>query len=407
MKKRNSIGKIALLSLALAIVLAAGVFIGQITNRRSDTGTLILSVNPVIRIDYDKSGNVTNVRGGNEDGKAVVASISTLEGQSCVTAVEALITAINDAGYFGGEQKNILIKLENGSFVPSKTFVDDIGNATRSKAQELSINSELITIDQSDYTQKLFGQEYISLDKAKEIAAAHAGVALQNAIFDDRDLDLERGVAVYELEFYADGVEYEYDIDAVSGKILKYKQDDKKVQDPTADTGINNSELITEERAKQIILEHAGVSVENALFREFKLDRDDGRYEYEAEFAVGNVKYEYEINAVSGEIIKHEVEERKTVNTEAPKPEPEPTPVPAPAPDNTVTEKTEYITAQRAKEIAVAHAGVDAQYIECELDREKGRYVYEVDFQVDRYEYEYEIDAISGEILKCEKEFDD
>ena len=42
-----------------------------------------------------------------------------------------------------------------------------------------------------------------------------------------------------------------------------------------------------------------------------------------------------------------------------------------------------------------------------ELDKEKGKTVYEVDFEVGSYEYEYEIDAYSGEIVKHEKEYDD
>ena len=42
-----------------------------------------------------------------------------------------------------------------------------------------------------------------------------------------------------------------------------------------------------------------------------------------------------------------------------------------------------------------------------EKDRENGRTIYEVEFTADGYEYEYEIDASSGKILKKEKERDD
>ena len=64
----------------------------------------------------------------------------------------------------------------------------------------------------------------------------------------------------------------------------------------------------------------------------------------------------------------------------------------------------------RAKQIALEHAGVDAdkaRFDGVELDKEKGKTVYEVDFEVGSYEYEYEIDAYSGEIVKHEKEYDD
>ena len=39
------------------------------------------------------------------------------------------------------------------------------------------------------------------------------------------ELDYERGRKVFEIEFFHNGFEYEYDIDAVTGKILKYDKD--------------------------------------------------------------------------------------------------------------------------------------------------------------------------------------
>ena len=58
---------------------------------------------------------------------------------------------------------------------------------------------------------------------------------------------------------------------------------------------------ISVDKAKQIALSHAGVS--GASFTKVKLDTDDGVRVYEIEFKVGNVEYEYEINASSGAII--------------------------------------------------------------------------------------------------------
>ena len=39
------------------------------------------------------------------------------------------------------------------------------------------------------------------------------------------ELDYEHGRKIYEIEFYFNGFEYEFDIDAESGKILKFKKD--------------------------------------------------------------------------------------------------------------------------------------------------------------------------------------
>ena len=61
---------------------------------------------------------------------------------------------------------------------------------------------------------------------------------------------------------------------------------------------------ITEAQAKDIALKHAGVSAQQAHFTKMKLDRDFGRSEYELEFFVGNVEYDYEIDAADGTVRK-------------------------------------------------------------------------------------------------------
>ena len=63
--------------------------------------------------------------------------------------------------------------------------------------------------------------------------------------------------------------------------------------------------LISEKKAKEIALKHAGYEESEVRFVKAKLDRDDGRYEYEIEFrADGNLEYDYSINAVNGKIVE-------------------------------------------------------------------------------------------------------
>ena len=62
----------------------------------------------------------------------------------------------------------------------------------------------------------------------------------------------------------------------------------------------------------------------------------------------------------------------------------------------------ERLDRESAKLIALDHANIsveNARDLEIDLDREWGVLLYEVSFEAGRLEYEYEIDAYSGEIL--------
>ena len=63
-----------------------------------------------------------------------------------------------------------------------------------------------------------------------------------------------------------------------------------------------------------------------------------------------------------------------------------------------------------AKQIALNHAGVaetDTRAMELETDHDDGRTVYEFSWKVGTTEYDYEIDADTGEILSYSQEQDD
>lgn len=89
-------------------------------------------------------------------------------------------------------------------------------------------------------------------------------------------------------------------------------------------------------------------------------------------------------------------------------PAPEPTPAPTPAPQEERANETasaDVIGEEQAKEIALTHAQVnaaDAQFEKVELDEDDGRQEYDIEFKVNGEEYEYEIDAVTGEIISTE-----
>ena len=65
----------------------------------------------------------------------------------------------------------------------------------------------------------------ISVERAKEIALSHAGLASNQVTFQRTELDFDNGIQKYEIEFYYNYREYSYEIDANTGNILSYEQD--------------------------------------------------------------------------------------------------------------------------------------------------------------------------------------
>ena len=177
---------------------------------------------------------------------------------------------------------------------------------------------------------------------------------------------------------------------------------------PTVGPATIEAALLGEEEAKALALENAGVQADQAKVVRVEMDREDGRLVYEVEFVAGGVEYDYELDAYTGEILKSEREKvQPPKSTAKPKSTSKATARPTAKPSEA---SSADIGRDKALSIALGNAVVSseaARKVKVEKDRENGRTVYEVDFEAGGYEYEYEIDAASGKILKKEKERDD
>ena len=70
--------------------------------------------------------------------------------------------------------------------------------------------------------------------------------------------------------------------------------------------------------------------------------------------------------------------------------------------------QTSEISVERAKQIALSHAGVgSARFKKAKLDYENGVRVYEIEFKVGNLEYEYDINVSNGAIVSSSVEVDD
>ena len=201
-------------------------------------GALLLSVNPEIEIAYDASGNVVSLTGLNEDGKSVLAGCPDYQGQPCKTVVPQLVSQIDDDGYFDttieGQAKNIVLKMERGSEYPSEAFLEELAAAVRTEVEADQIGSRAVTLDEDDYDDAYGDKGYINAGAAQEILSAQLG--RDDIQFVEKEYDLDDGE--YEVEFVLDGVKYEYEVNAVTGKVEEMDadfQDDDDLYDDLDD----------------------------------------------------------------------------------------------------------------------------------------------------------------------------
>ena len=114
--------------------------------------------------------------------------------------------------------------------------------------------------------------------------------------------DRDDGRNIYEVEFYVDREEYDYDIDADTGTILSkdFDIDDDFYQNSTQSS--QSTDVISENDAIAVVLERVeGASASDVWI---KLDYDDGRAYYEGEIYYDNTEYEFELDAYTGEVIE-------------------------------------------------------------------------------------------------------
>ena len=236
--------KKTLLTLASVAVICATLLSGCQSEKEvvtsSKEGQILLAVNPEILISYDENSLVTGIEGKNVDGQSIVTNYPDYIGKKCDEVLRDLVVLIKDAGYFvediDGQKKNIVIKIEADSYIPNGDFLNDLENAVLSTKDE---GTNVVTVDRDDYDDRYVTNDYISYDKAKEIALAQAHISGDDIAFVEKEFDFDDGLAIYELEFSQGGIEYEYDIDAVTGKVIS-AHNSNSIQNDDTDYGPAN-----------------------------------------------------------------------------------------------------------------------------------------------------------------------
>ena len=419
----------ACLSLILVGAAAGGFLLHQ---ARTVTSVVSLDVNPSIQLQVNSSEKVLQVQALNAEAQEVLADMP-LEGTHLNVAVNAIVGSLLQHGYLDSISSAILISVEDADIQRAsrlqQELTDQVGAALLNQQSQASILSQTLTSDQQlqdqaaqnnisvgkaaliqtiqqngDFTfdqlaalsveelsqmaKSQASQMPIGRDKALEIAKTHAGLT-DTGLTWEVDPELDEVPPHYEVELHQGGQEYEYKIQAYTGEVL-YSNTQQDDDDDSAPAVTGTTDIGTE-KAKSIALEAAGVTASQVQNLRVERDYDDGQLEYEIEFYVGSTEYDYVISGVDGTILEQDVEQEGGSHTTQP----------------TQPSTGSDIGAEKAKSIALSHAGFTAsqvQRLKVEKDYDDGRLEYEVEFYAGTTEYDYTISGTDGTILKQDKE---
>ena len=153
----------------------------------------------------------------------------------------------------------------------------------------------------------------------------------------------------------------------------------------------NSESNISEDEAKAIALSDAGVTEDKLTNIRITQDLDDGVSVYDVEFYIGNQEYDYEIDASNGTIRSQDTDIEDDFSNSSS--------------DNTASS---VISLEEASKIVLAKVeGATEKHIRIALDTDDGQQIYEGEIRYNGMEYEFELNAKTGDILEWSKERED
>ena len=460
-KKKTWLRPLIAAAACLCLLLGGGFGLKSYRVNHMVDATVSLDVNPSVELQVNQKERVLNVKALNEDGRIIVGDMD-LSGSSLDVAVNALIGSMLQNGYLNELANSILISVDNDDpvrgadlqarlsaevdrLLQTDSFSASVLSQTVVRSSELQQMAEQygITLGKAQLIQDilsrstlhtfdelaplsinelnlLLGKEtaaatqvtvigtasekgYIGEAKAKTVALERAGVTESELLLYKIGLDTHNGTMVYDVEFTTDSYEFDCDVNAKTGEIVKFEKEHNGVapavsaQPDTAQPNTNQTAgEITVEEAKTIALNHAGLTADAVTFVKAKQDYDDGRLVYEIEFVTtsgnGYLEYDYEIDAATGSILSYDYD------AESYTPQPTTT-TPSTATGALIDEATVKLTA-----VDQVPGASTSDIYEWKLDYDDGRWEYEGKIIYNQMEFEFTIDAATGAVIEWDVE---
>ena len=364
--------------LAVMLLGGGGLFYQQ---ANAVASVVSLDVNPSIELKVNRSEKVLVCTPLNEDAKAILADMGNgadLKGAKLDVAVNAIVGSLVRNGYLNSISSAIMISVEDKdtaraeklqreltstvdgilqtsesrASVLTQTLTQDAGLAQQARENSISTGkaalvNRVLALNATlkfDALAKLSVEELkdlaeagapampIGMDAARSAAEEYAGTTAMDSVTAEVDPELDESPAHYEVELQTARGEFKYLVDAYTGKVLSGQKDllaavsaSNETTKPSGQKPASASNETTKPsaqkpapsgtvqdigyaKAKSIALNHAGLRENQAYDMDIELDDEDGTLVYEIEFKSGNMEYDYEIDAASGAILKHETE---------------------------------------------------------------------------------------------------
>lgn len=166
--------------------------------------------------------------------------------------------------------------------------------------------------------------------------------------------------------------------------------------------GCSRAADVGKDRAAEIALDDAGFTQSDITRLQVSGDNDDGERIYEVEFTAENTEYEYEIQASDGDILNSSYDTLNTIDTKNQQETDQPDMKEQSSSNQTQTsQENTQITIEEASKLALDRVpGSSEKDLKIELDFDDGIYKYEGDIIYNQMEYEFEIDANTGNFLE-------
>ena len=198
------------------------------------------------------------------------------------------------------------VEFTSGEYAYAYTINAETGAVMEMSSQEQNAQASGTQTETTDPAapapaQNATGTGTVDEAAAQKIALEHAGVKAADATITKSKLDYEDGRQVYDIEWYAGGAKYDYEIATDTGEIISSAYEEKTM-------GADSKNItVSEADAKKTALDRVSGATDKDLY-EWKLDYDDGRPEYEGKIIYGGTEYEFTIDAATGSVMEWDAE---------------------------------------------------------------------------------------------------